>query len=67
MTEFRRLTEDVYAFLQPPLIWYSSAGVIIDDRDVIVVDSLTNAEGFWRKSGQEGLGPTQDFFATPLS
>jgi hypothetical protein len=22
MTEFRRLAEDVYAFLQPPLIWY---------------------------------------------
>ncbi len=43
MPEFRQLGTDVYAFLQPPLIWYSSAGVIIGDRDVIVVDSLTNA------------------------
>ncbi len=44
MTEFSRLAEDVYAFLQPPLIWFSSAGVIIGDRDVIVVDSLANAD-----------------------
>ena len=43
MPEFRKLAKDVYAFLQPPLVWYSSAGVIIGDRDVIVVDSLTNA------------------------
>ena len=43
MHEFRELAKDVYAFLQPPLICYSSAGVIVGDRDVIVVDSLTNA------------------------
>ena len=43
MPEFRKLAKDVYAFLQPPLICYSSAGVVIGDRDVIVVDSLTNA------------------------
>jgi glyoxylase-like metal-dependent hydrolase (beta-lactamase superfamily II) len=43
MAEFRKLAKDVYAFLQPPLVCYSSAGVIIGDRDVIVVDSLTNA------------------------
>ncbi len=43
MPEFRKLAKDVYAFLQPPLICYSSAGVIIGDRDAIVVDSLTNA------------------------
>ncbi len=43
MPEFRRIATDVYVFLQPPLIWYSSAGVIIGDRDVIVVDSLSNA------------------------
>ena len=43
MAEFRKLAKDVYVFLQPPLVWYSSAGVIIGDRDVIVVDSLTNA------------------------
>ncbi len=43
MTEFRKLAKDVYVFLQPPLICYSSAGVIIGDRDVIVVDTLTNA------------------------
>lgn len=43
MPEFRQLAKDVYAFLQPPLVWYSSSGVIIGDRDVIVVDSLTNA------------------------
>ncbi len=43
MPEFRELARGVYAFLQPPLICYSSAGVIIGDRDVIVVDSLTNA------------------------
>src|SRR5512143_475668 len=43
MPEFRKLVKDVYAFLQPPLICYSSAGVIVGDRDVIVVDSLTNA------------------------
>ncbi len=42
MHEFRRLAKDVYAFLQPPLICYSSAGVIIGDRDVIIIDSLTN-------------------------
>jgi glyoxylase-like metal-dependent hydrolase (beta-lactamase superfamily II) len=43
MPEFRKLALGIYAFLQPPLVWYSSAGVIIGDRDVIVVDSLTNA------------------------
>jgi glyoxylase-like metal-dependent hydrolase (beta-lactamase superfamily II) len=43
MPEFRKLAKDVYAFLQPPLICYSSAGVLIGNRDVIVVDSLTNA------------------------
>ena len=43
MSEFRKLAKDVYAFLQPPLICYSSAGVVIGDGDVIVVDSLTNA------------------------
>jgi glyoxylase-like metal-dependent hydrolase (beta-lactamase superfamily II) len=43
MPEFRKLEKDVYAFLQPPLICYSNAGVIIGDRAVIVVDSLTNA------------------------
>ena len=43
MPELRKLAKDVYAFLQPPLICYSSAGVIVGDRDVIVVDSLTNA------------------------
>src|SRR5512147_1929697 len=43
MPEFRKLAKDVYAFLQPPLICCSSAGVIVGDRAVIVVDSLTNA------------------------
>ncbi len=43
MPEFRKLAKDVYVFLQPPLIWYSSSGVIIGDTHVIVVDSLTNA------------------------
>jgi glyoxylase-like metal-dependent hydrolase (beta-lactamase superfamily II) len=43
MPEFRKIAKDIYAFLQPPLVWYSSAGVVIGDRDVIVVDSLTNA------------------------
>ena len=43
MPEFRKLAKDVYAFLQLPLICCSSAGVIIGNRDVIVVDSLTNA------------------------
>ncbi len=43
MAEFRRLAKDVYAFLQPPLIWYSSAGVIVGEKDVIVVDSLASA------------------------
>jgi glyoxylase-like metal-dependent hydrolase (beta-lactamase superfamily II) len=43
MPEFRKLAKGVYAFLQPPLICYSSAGVIVGDEDVIVVDSLTNA------------------------
>lgn len=43
MVEFRRLATDVYVFLQPALVWYSSAGVIVGDRDVIVIDSLTNA------------------------
>src|SRR5574337_1323912 len=44
MPELRQLAKGVYAYLQPALVWYSSAGVIIGDRDVIVVDSLTNAE-----------------------
>jgi glyoxylase-like metal-dependent hydrolase (beta-lactamase superfamily II) len=43
MPEVRKLAEGVYAFLQPPLICHSSAGVIVGDRDVLVVDSLTNA------------------------
>lgn len=43
MPEFRKLAQDVYVFVQPPLVWYSSAGVIVGERDVIVVDSLTNA------------------------
>jgi glyoxylase-like metal-dependent hydrolase (beta-lactamase superfamily II) len=43
MAEFRELAKDVYAFLQPPLVWYSNSGVIVGERDVIVVDSLTNA------------------------
>ncbi len=44
MPEFRELARNVYAFLQPPLIWYSSAGVIVGEKDVILVDSLANAE-----------------------
>jgi cyclase len=43
VTEFRKLAKDVYVFLQPPLVCYSSAGVIVGERDVIVIDSLTNA------------------------
>ncbi len=43
MPELRRLAKDVYAFLQPPLVWYSSAGVLVGERDVILIDSLTNA------------------------
>jgi glyoxylase-like metal-dependent hydrolase (beta-lactamase superfamily II) len=43
MPELRRLAKGVYAFLQPPLVWYSSAGVVVGERDVIVIDSLTNA------------------------
>jgi len=43
MSEFRKLAKDIYVFLQPPLVCYSSAGVIVGHRDVIVVDSLTNA------------------------
>ncbi len=43
MAELRQLASGVHAFLQPPLICYSSAGVIVGERDVIVVDSLTNA------------------------
>jgi len=43
MHEFRKIAKDVYAFLQPPLVCYNSAGVIIGDPDVILVDSLTNA------------------------
>lgn len=42
MHEFRKLAENVYAFVQPALIWHSTAGVIVRDRDVVVVDSLTN-------------------------
>lgn len=43
MAELRKLGKDVYVYLQPPLVWYSNAGVIIGERDVIVVDSLTNS------------------------
>ncbi|HOO78504.1 MAG TPA: MBL fold metallo-hydrolase [bacterium] len=42
MPEFRKLAKNVYAFVQPPLIWHSTAGVILRDRDVVVVDSLAN-------------------------
>ena len=44
MAEFRKLEKDIYSFLQPPLICYSSARVIIGDRDVIVVDHLKTIE-----------------------
>lgn len=44
MHEFRKLSGGIYAFLQPALIWYSNAGVIVGDKDVIVIDSLTNEE-----------------------
>ncbi len=43
MSEFRKLADGVYVFLQPALVWYSNAGVIVGDRSVIVVDSLTSA------------------------
>lgn len=43
MVELRELANGVYAYLQPPLICYSTAGVIVGERDVIVIDSLTNA------------------------
>ena len=43
MPEFRKLADAVYAFLQPPLVWYSNSGVIIGDEEVILVDSLTIA------------------------
>jgi cyclase len=43
MAELRELASGVYAYLQPPLICYSTAGVIVGERDVIVVDSLANA------------------------
>ncbi len=43
MPEFRQLAEGVYAYLQPPLVWYSNAGVVVGDRDVTVIDSLGNA------------------------
>lgn len=42
MYEFKELAENVYVFVQPALVWYSTAGVIVGERDVIVVDSLTN-------------------------
>ncbi len=42
MYEFRKLAENVCVFVQPALIWYSTAGVIVRDRDAVVVDSLTN-------------------------
>lgn len=43
MAEFRQLADGVYAYLQPPLVWHSNAGAIVGEREVIVVDSLTNA------------------------
>jgi cyclase len=42
MHEFKELAENVYAFVQPAIIWHSTSGVIVGDRDVIVIDSLTN-------------------------
>jgi glyoxylase-like metal-dependent hydrolase (beta-lactamase superfamily II) len=42
MHEFRCLSEGVYAFLQPALVWYSNAGVISGKSATIVIDSLTN-------------------------
>ena len=42
MYEFKELAENVYVFVQPALVWYSTAGVIVRDSDVVVVDSLTN-------------------------
>ena len=42
MYEFKELAKNAYAFVQPALVWHSTAGVIVGDRDVTVVDSLTN-------------------------
>ena len=44
MADLRKLAKDIYVFLESTLVWYSSAGAIIGDRDAIVVDSLTNAD-----------------------
>jgi glyoxylase-like metal-dependent hydrolase (beta-lactamase superfamily II) len=44
VAEFRELATGVYVWLQPPLVWYSNAVVLVGRSDVIVVDSLTNAE-----------------------
>lgn len=41
--ELREMAPGVHVFLQPPLIWYSSAGVIVGEEHVVVVDSLSNA------------------------
>jgi glyoxylase-like metal-dependent hydrolase (beta-lactamase superfamily II) len=42
MHEFKKLAENVYAFVQPALIWYSTAGVIVGEKDIVVIDSVTN-------------------------
>lgn len=42
MYEFKESAKNVYVFVQPALIWYSTSGVIVGEQDVIVVDSLTN-------------------------
>ncbi|PWB68147.1 MAG: hypothetical protein C3F15_16955 [Holophagae bacterium] len=43
MVGLSELAEGVHVYLQPPLICYSTAGVIVGERDVIVIDSLANA------------------------
>ena len=62
MYEFKALAENVYVFVQPALVWYSTAGVIVGERDVIVVDSLTNSGKHF--SGVRFVSTNQGFISS---
>lgn len=42
MARLQCLTNNVFSFIQDPLVWYSNAGVVVGEKYILVVDSLTN-------------------------
>jgi cyclase len=40
--EMKELAKGVYAFLQPGGAWISNSGLVVGEKDAVVIDSLTN-------------------------